>query len=110
LEVLLTIVLLAATFAALSQAVTSGLVSSAANENDLTAVHLAQEEMEELRNKSYASIASETKAPVPGFSAFQREVVVTIPQSNLKQVNVIVSWFSRASELNVTLVTYVSNV
>ena len=110
LEILLTLVLIVGGFAALSQAVSEGFFAAAENENDLIAIHLAQEKMEELRNKSYSSIASETKAVVSGFSVFQREVVVTTPQSNLKQVNVIVYWFSKASELNVNLVTYVSHV
>ncbi len=110
LEVLLTIILIVAAFAVLSQAVSSGFFSAAENENDLVAVHLAQEKMEELRNKSYSAVISETKAVVSGFSAFQREVIVTTPQTNLKQVNVIVYWFSKASELNVNLVTYVSNI
>ena len=59
---------------------------------------------------SYASIANETKAAVSGFPAFQREVVVTTPQANLKQAVVNVYWYSKASELNVSLVTYVSNL
>ncbi len=110
LEILLTIILIVTAFSALSQAVSSGFFSASENENDLVAVHLAQEKMEELRNKSYSTVVNETKAVVSGFSAFQREVIVTTPQTNLKQVNVIVYWFSKASELNVNLVTYVSNI
>lgn len=75
----------------------------------LVANNLAQEKMEEVRNKTYSSIANEAKAAVTGFPVFQREVVVTTPQSNLKQVHVNVYWFNKSSELSTSLVTYVSN-
>jgi len=110
LEVLLTIILMVTGSVLLLQALATGLFAGGQNENDLVAINLAQEKMENLRNTAYASIANETKAVVPGFSAFQREVVVTTPQSNLKQVTVNVYWASKGSELSQGLVTYISDI
>lgn len=109
LELLLTFVLFTAGFLALSQALTLGLAVSGTNEDLLVGINLAQEKLEELRNKSYSSVASETKAAVSGFSAFQREVTVTTPQTNLKQVTVTVYWNHKSSEISTSLVTYVGN-
>lgn len=110
LEVLLTIILMVTGFIVLLQAVSIGLFAGGENETELVAVNLAQEKMEELRNKSYPDIANETKAVVSGFPAFQREVSVTALQSGLKQVNVTVYWFAKSDELNTSLVTYVSDI
>lgn len=110
LEILLTIILMVVGFSFLSQAASQGFFVGTENENVFVASRLAQEKLEMLRNTSYAGVANETKAAVSGFSAFQREVVVTTPQTNLKQVTVSVYWYSKANELNVSLVTYVSNL
>lgn len=110
LEVLLTVVLLVSGWVALSQALSTGLFASGQNEAELIAVKLAQEKIEEVRNLSYAAIANEAKAVVSGYPAFQREVKITIPQANLKQIEVAVYWFSKATELNTSLITYVSAI
>lgn len=109
LEVLLALLLVTTGFLALSQAFSTGLFSSAGDENILISTHLAQEKMEEIRNQSYSSIANETRTSVSGFSGFEREVLVTTPLTNLKQVNVNVYWFSKGDELSTGLVSYVSN-
>lgn len=110
LEVLLAIVLISGGFVALLEALSTGLFAGTENENDLVAINLAQERIDEIRNRSYANIINEAKAVVSGFSAFQRQVVVTTPQTSLKQVNVTVYWYSKSSELNTSLVTYVSEI
>ena len=110
LEVLLTVVLIVVGFAFISQAIGQSLFAGSENENVLVATFLAQNKMEELRNTSYAGVANQAKVVVSGYSVFQREVVVTTPQTDLKQVSVNVYWFSKASELNISLVTYVSNI
>ena len=111
LEVLLTIILIVSGFVLLLQALATGLFAGGENETELVAVNLAQEKTEELRNKSYPNIVNETKAVVSDeFPAFQREVVTTIVQLGLKQVNVNMYWFTKTDELNVSLVTYVSDI
>ena len=110
LEVLLTILLITSAFLALVQAFSTGLFASGTSEGLLIATNLAQEKMEELKDKSYASIANETKAAVTGFSQYQREVVVTTPSSSLKQVVVNVYWNHKDDELSTDVTTYVSNI
>jgi len=110
LEVLLTILLMVVGFVLLLQALATGLFAGGENENDLVAINLAQEKMESLRNTVYTSIANETKAVVSGFPAFQREAVVTTPQSGLKQVTINVYWSSKGAEISQSLVTYISDI
>ena len=110
LETLLAVLLMSIGFVVLLQFLGTGLFAGSENENDLVALHLAQEKVEELRNKSYASVANETKAAVSGFPVFQREVVITTPVANLKQATINVYWNSKSNELHTTLVTYVSNI
>lgn len=109
-EVLLTMFLLTFGFLALSEAMSVGLFAGGDHESHLVANNLAVEKMEELKNKSYANIATEAKAAVSGFTHFQREVVVTLPQADLKQATVRVYWYNKSDELNTSLVTYFSNL
>lgn len=95
---------------ALAQAISLGLFASGNNESFLIGTYLAQEKMEEIKNKSYSSITNEAKATVTGFTTFQREVAVSVPQTNLKEITVTVYWFNKGDELNTSLVTYVSNI
>src|SRR3989338_2877858 len=88
LEVLLTIILMVAVFVVLLEAFSTGLFSGGENETELVGINLAQEKMEEIRNKSYATIVNEAKAVIAAFPAFQMEVAVTTPQTSLKQVTV----------------------
>ena len=84
-------------------------------ENVLVATHLAQRRLEELRNVTYASLASEGKASVTsptGFTRFSREVTVTTltttspyNSSNLKQVEVKVYWNAPGGETHISLQT-----
>lgn len=110
LEILLTILLVTGGFIVLLQAASIGLFAGGENQNELIAVNLAQEKMEDIRNTAYANIGNEAKAAVSGFPAFQREVVFTIPQTGLKLVTVNVYWFAKGSELSTSLVTYVSSI
>lgn len=109
-EVLLTLFLITSGFVALSSAFSLGLFASGNSENLLVGTQLAQEKMEEIRNKTYANVVSESRAAVTGFTLFEREVVVTTPQTDLKQVSVNVYWFNKKDELNAQMVTYVSNI
>ena len=110
LEVVLTIILMVAVFVVLLEAFSTGLFSGGENETELVAINLAKERMEDIRNRTYATIVNEAKAVIAAFPAFQREVVVTTPQTGLRQVTVNVYWFTKANELNESLVTYVSDI
>ena len=87
-------------------------LGSTDGEEVLIAVQLAQRRLEEIRNTAYSSLASESKASVSspsGFSQFSRQVTVTTPYTNLKQLVVTVSWTAPGGETNVALQTYRSN-
>lgn len=109
LEVLLAIIIITVGFTILLQAVSTGLFAGGDNENMLVAVNLAQEKMEELRNRDYSNVINETKNTVSGFSVFQREVVTSTIQTGLKQISVNVYWFVKSDELSLNLVSYVSD-
>lgn len=94
----------------LLRALATGLFAGRENANEATAVWLAQEKMEEMRNETFAGIAGEARAAVSGFSPYEREVVVGAVQAGLKQVAVNVYWTSKSADLSSSLVTYVSEV
>lgn len=110
LEVLLAVILFAASFTVLAQAVSTGLASGGDNESSLVAANLAAEKMELLKRTAYASIVNETKAAVSGFTSFSREVVVMTPVTDMKQATVTVYWYYKSAELSYSLVTYFSNL
>lgn len=110
LEVMLAIILFGTGLAMLLQVVSTGLFVGGQNEDTIIAANLVQEKIEELRNAAYPTIASEVKAAVSGFSAFERQVDVTIPQTGLKQISVTVYWFAKAAETSTNMVTYVSDI
>lgn len=109
-ELLIVIVLFSAGAVTLLEIFSVGLSGGGENENTLISTALAQDKMELIRNTSYGSIGAEAKAPVTGYPFFQREVLVTTPQANLKQITVNVFWAERSGEMKISLVTYASNI
>ena len=109
-EVLIVIALFSAAAVSLLQMFSISLYGGAENENTIVTTALAQEKMEELRNKPYASVSAEARAQVPDYTFFDREVLVTTPISNLKQVTVNVYWKERSGDVKTSLVTYVSDI
>ena len=86
-----------------------GLFGSLDAENTSTALALTQRRLEEIRNLNFTTgIVNESKAAVTGFPGFQREVIVTQPQTDLKQVMVTTYWTAKANEVGTSLVTYIS--
>lgn len=108
-EVLLTAVLMAWGLVFIIGALNTGLFAGGVNEAELVALSLVQEKAEEIRNADYSSIVTEAKAEVDGFPQFSREVAVTTPQANLKEVTITIYWFAKGDELNTGAVAYVSN-
>ncbi|MBI5124006.1 MAG: hypothetical protein HZA72_01145 [Candidatus Omnitrophica bacterium] len=107
---MLAILLLGTGFALLLQVVSTGLFAGGVNEDELVAANLAQEKIEELRNTQYAGIVQETPAvAVAGFPAFTREVLVSTPQTGLKQITVNVYYYVKNTQTSTTIVTYVSD-
>lgn len=123
LEVLLATLLLAAGIVPLIWAFNTGMlsatnagilpngstfISSDVESIDL-AVNLAQAKMEEIKNKTFSSIAGESKAAVPNFGSYNQSVMVTSIDANLKQVDVTVYWTTQGKEISLTLSTYAAN-
>jgi len=111
LEVLLAVLLFGAGLVFLLQTLNTGLVAGSYNESEIIAANLAQEMTEQLRNTTYASIASQTPASaVTGFTGFTREVIVTTPSASLKQITVNVYWYVRQTQASLSMVSYVSDI
>lgn len=109
-ELLIVIALFASGAVALLQIFSMSLYGGAENENTIVTTALAQEKMEEIRNKPYASVSAEARAQVPNYTFFDREVLVTTPIPNLKRVTVNVYWKERSGDVKTSLVTYVSDI
>ena len=116
LEILLTLVLFSVGVVGIAGLFSYTLDSSLDAEYTEIATNLAQARAEEVRNIAYDDIADEAKAQVsvigytlpPEFQAFQRQVGVTEPLTDLKQVTVTVYWQFKGKEVSEQLVTYVS--
>jgi type IV pilus assembly protein PilV len=110
LEVLLVIIILAAVFFPLLQMFSSGLVVSDEVRGTNTAVILAQQKMEDIKNTAFASITSESRTVISSYPAYSRQVNVSTPQTNLKDIQVIVYWAAgEGAGTSVSIETLISN-
>jgi Tfp pilus assembly protein PilV len=110
LEVLLITIMLAAILFPMLQMLSSGLLVSNELRGSNGAVIIAQRKLEELKNTIYINISSEVKAEVTGYPAFQRQVIVSEPHTNLKDVQVVVFWSpGDGNETSISIETYISN-
>lgn len=114
LEVMLTLVLVSAGTVAVVELFQRARMGGTQAENVLTATYLAQRRLEELRNTAYDDLdeaeESETQISTPsGYGWFRRQVEVTEPQTNLRQVVVTITWDAPGGEAEVSLQTYRSN-
>ena len=107
LEILLAILLLAIGVVVLSQAWSVGLLASTDVENVDLASNIAQAKMEEIKNTSFASLASSGPTADAQFSNFNTTVAVT--GTDPKQVVVTVAWNAKGGSTNVALTTLVAN-
>ena len=118
LEMMLALVLFAAGTVAVMDLLHRAHAGASDGENVVLATYLAQRRLEELRNTAYASLASESEARVSspsGYTRFCRQVTVSTPYTNLRQINVTVSWdppdcTTSSANPNVVLQTYRSAV
>ena len=109
-EVLLVLILLVAVFFPLIQILSRTLIASGEAKNTNTALKIAQTKLEQIKNSSYSSISSEAKSTVSAFPAFQEQVIVTEPNTGLKNIRVIVYWVaSEGSEISVEVESITSN-
>jgi Tfp pilus assembly protein PilV len=107
---LILIVLVAIALIPLLRALSISLFVSGEIESNIIALNLAQGKLEEIRSLPYENISSEAKSQVPKYPRFQREVIVTTPQTNLKDIEVVVYWdLSGGAQQNVSFETYAAN-
>jgi hypothetical protein len=95
---------------AILQMFSSGFLASVNVENSTVARNLAESRIEQIKNLSFSAVTSEALAPVTGYAGFRRQVVVTQPQTTLKQVTVFVFWREGGSDLNYQTDTQITSL
>ena len=112
-ELMISILLIVGAVAAATFMMGRGMFAATGTETFQQAVALAQERMENLRGATFASIVSKLRAPVSGWTGFDRKVDVSQPagtNSDFKQVAVTVYWSTVDGELSTSLTSTVANV
>lgn len=104
---MITTLILALGILALSQAFSTGLLSSTDVENTDLALNIAQAKMEELKNTAFSSLASSGPAADPNFSNFN--VTATVTGTDPKTVAVTVGWNTQGGSPSVTLTALRAN-
>lgn len=109
LEILITLIIMVLGVVFVVGLFSTGLVSSYDAESTTVAMNLAQQRMEEFKNLDFdTEVVDEAKADIVGFPGFQREVIVSEPQIDLKKVIVKTYWTYKSDEISVALATYIS--
>ena len=108
---MLSILLIASSFGVLIVLFAQGTrVGGVEIETPSTSSLLAQEKIEELKNKTFSSIANEARSAVSGFSSYEREVTVSTVVTGLKQVTVNVYRSVQGGDVATTLISYISDI
>ena len=106
LEIILAIAIFSASIIAIMRAFSSGLASSGDAENVSLAVNIAKEEMEKIKNTSFASISGNGPVPADTTAPFSRfNVTVDTTGSNPKQIDVTVDWNVQGGTAGIVLTT-----
>ncbi|MFC1699276.1 prepilin-type N-terminal cleavage/methylation domain-containing protein [Candidatus Omnitrophota bacterium] len=109
LEILIALVVVATSVIVIMGLFADALVGSVDAENITIAMNLAQRRTEEIRNLDYdTGVVDEPKDAVSGFAGFQRDVVVSESETDLKQVTTTVYYTYQGAVISVPLVTYIS--
>jgi len=106
-ELLLVLVFISIVLVPFLGAIGSSLIASSDIRAVNQAANLAQAKMEAIRNTAFDNILNEIKGPLPNHPSFQREVKVTLPNYNLKNVQVIVYWDVGGVEKSIPLETLI---
>ena len=94
-ELMVAVVILAMAIFGIFQAYSVGFMGMADARDRTVATNYAQEKMEEIKNKSFYSIGSESPAAYISDTKFKREVTVDDSIADLKKVTTVVSWDDR---------------
>ena len=109
LEILIALLLVGVGVFAIMEAFNRGIFGTGDLEHHSLALSLTQERMEEIKNTTFSSIASQARAAVSGYSNFDQQVTVTSPHPDLKQVDVVTYWQVPGGENSTSLSTYAVN-
>jgi len=109
-EVMLIVGFLAIVFLPLLQMMSQEFVVSSESEATLKASALAEKTIEEEKNLSYGNIVNVPKTAIANFPGFSKEINVTEPNPNLKEVQVIIYYPVKGVELPFTLNTMIVNL
>jgi type IV pilus assembly protein PilV len=110
-EVMIALVVMSIAFVALAGLQVSAIKGNAFSKRMTTAVSIANEKMEQLKDSSYSSILSESSTQVTQSNMnFTRQVTVTnnSPLANTKTVNVTVTWSEGSKSHSVPITTIIS--
>jgi prepilin-type N-terminal cleavage/methylation domain-containing protein len=109
-ELLIAIVLAASGLMALMQLIGVAIFADSDLEYSLTALNLANEKLEELKDSGYSSVTSATESSISGFP-FVDDRVVTVSEVNtdLKDVQVEVRWTQKGGQQSIQLCTYIAD-
>lgn len=102
-ELLLALLLIVIGLFPLLSALSTSLIAVSASKTNAQAANLAQTKMEEIKSQNFDAISAEGKSQLVSYPAFKREVQVTNPQTNLKDVKVIIYWQSGTAETSLNL-------
>ncbi len=115
LEVLITTLIVGISIFALMEAMNRGVFGQSDVENYSLALSLTQRKLEEIKDSSFASVASSGRSLVFDITGttllttFEQQVTVTSVPAYLKKVDVTTYWTVPNGETSVTLSTYVVN-
>lgn len=110
-ELLIAIILTTGGLIVLMRMMSIGIFADSNLEYRLTAVNLANEKMEELKNTVFGSISAGTETgSAIGFDFVDNRVVsVTETETDLKDVKVEVQWTQKDNQESVEVETYIAN-
>ncbi len=100
-EIMIALFLIVTALLGLMSTTTMVIKANSLSKMMTTATTLAQDRMEELKNRSFANIVS--GGPETVDTVYAREWVVTSPIANTKMIVVTVTWSWQGSNHNVTL-------
>jgi type IV pilus assembly protein PilV len=109
-ESMLTLAIMSVGLLALAGLQITALRGNAFSRNMTTAVSIAEQSLEQLKNTPYTDIAAEAATQVTASQLqFTRQVTVTNgPLPNTKSINVLVSWQDQAQTHTLPLATIIS--
>lgn len=109
-ELLIAVVLATGGLMVLMQLMSVAIFADSDLEYSLTALNLANEKLEELKDSGYGSVVSATESSVPGFSwVDDRVVTVSEISTGLKDIQVEVRWTQQGGQQSINVRTYIAD-